>query len=126
MSLARFGDLTSFAKFASFSAIGGVVTYYLMNPRQKLPVSGKNVVVTTGCDSGLGYSMAIHCHNNLNMSVVACVQHLTSRGAMKLKDQFADSNRFHIVELEVTNNVSVQMAMQYVKELLDKNKNLSK
>lgn len=126
MSLARFGDLTGFAKFVSFSALGAVTTYYLMNPRQKLPVSANNVVVATGCDSGLGYSMAIHCHNSLNMSVVACVRHLDSKGAMKLKDQFATSKRFHVVELEVTKSVSVENVSKFVKDLLLKNKELRK
>lgn len=126
MSLARFGDLTSFAKFISFSTLGAVTTYYLMNPRQKVPVNENNVVVTTGCDSGLGYSMAIHCHNSLNMTVVACVQFLNSKGALKLQDQFATSKRFHIVELEVTKNVSVETVNKFVEEILQKNKDLSK
>lgn len=96
-----------------------------MNPRQKLTVSAQNVVVTTGCDSGLGYSLAIHCHNNLNMSVVACVRKLNSKGASKLKDLFADSKHFHMVELEITKSESVESVTKFVGDLLEKNKELS-
>lgn len=126
MSLARIGDLSSFAKFVSLSALGGFTTYWLMNPRQKQNVGAKNVVVATGCDSGLGYSIAVHCHNNLNMSVVACVHELNGKGANKLKTLFSDSKRFHIVELEVTKNESVESVRKFVQDLLDKNKELSK
>lgn len=125
MSLARFGDLSSFVKFVSFSAIGAATTYFLMNPRQKLPVNSSNLVVATGCDSGLGYSIAVHCHNSLNMSVVACVQHLNSKGAMMMKDLFATSKRFHIVELEVTQNMSIEKLQSFVNDLLEKNQELS-
>lgn len=85
MSLSRFGDFTSLLKFMSFSALGGVTTYYLMNPREKRSMSSKDVIVATGCDSGLGYSVAVHCHTKLNMSVVACVHNIGSKGALKLK-----------------------------------------
>lgn len=126
MSLSRIGDFSSFAKFISFSALGGFTTYWLMNPRQKMPVCAKNVVVATGCDSGLGYSMAVHCHNILNMSVVACVHEPNGKGAMKLKDLFGNSKRFHIIELEVTKNESVDTVTKFVEDLLEQNSELSK
>lgn len=126
MSLARIGDFTSFVKFISFSAIGGFTTYWLMNPRQKKVLSEKNLIVATGCDSGLGYSMAIHCHNSLNASVVACVHKLNSKGALNLKDQFGSSKRFHLVELEVTRNDSVESLAEFVQDILGKNKELRK
>lgn len=126
MSLARLGDFTSFMKFLTFSALSGATTYYLMNPRIKRNMNSRNVIVTTGCDSGLGYSLAIHCHNTLNMSVVACVQYLNSKGASKLNEMFSASERFHMVELEVTKNESVETAKDFVDKLLEKNKELRK
>lgn len=126
MSLSRFGDVASLAKFLSFSALGGITTYYLMNPREKRSMNSKNVIVATGCDSGLGYSVAVHCHNNLNMSVVACVHSLGSKGALKLKDLFSGSNRSHLLELEITKSNSVQAVKKFVEELLEKNKELRK
>lgn len=126
MALARFGDFSSFVKFASFSAIGGITTYYLVNARQKKKLSGNDVLVTTGCDSGLGYSIAVHCHNDLNSTVVACVRDFNSKGAMKLKTMFAGSERFHMVKLEVREKESVHKALTFVEDLLGKNKELSK
>lgn len=126
MSLARFGDFSSFAKFLSFSALGGVTTYYLMNPRERRSMSSKNVIVATGCDSGLGFSVALHCHINLNMAVVACVHNLNSKGALKLKDVFSDSNRSHLLELEITKNESIQALTKFIENLLEQNKELRK
>lgn len=125
MSLARFGDFSAFVKFLSFSAIGGATTYYLMNPREKKPVSSKNLVIATGCDSGLGYSIAALCHN-LNISVVACVHSISSNGATKLSELFGNSKRFHLVELEVTEADSVKSVKDFVEDLLEKNKDLRK
>lgn len=126
MSLARFGNFAAFSKFLSLSVLGGITTYYLANPRYKRCVDGRNVVVTTGCDSGLGYSIAVHCHNVLKMSVVACVHHRNSKGAVKLKDLFSASDRFHIVELEVTKNESIASVNKFLVELLQKNEDLRK
>ena len=124
MSLSRLGDFSSLIKFISFSALSGATTYYLMNPRVKKSMSMKDVIVTTGCDSGLGYSIAVHCHNNLNMSVVACVLNQESRGASKLKELFSSSKRFHLVELDVTIPESVQKLKKFVEQLLEQNKDL--
>lgn len=125
MSLARFNfSFASVAKFVSLNALGGVVSYYLMNARQKRTVNSKHLLVATGCDSGLGYSIALHCHNTLNMSVVACVHQLTSKGAGKLKDLTSNSNRFHMIELDVTKQDSVESVKKYVDNLLESNKEL--
>lgn len=124
MALAKFGDFSSFLKFVSFSTLGGATTYYLMNQRSRRSVNAREVIVTTGCDSGLGYSIAVHCHNVLNMSVVACVQHPDSKGAIKLRNMFGSSTRFHIVELEITKPEKIKAVNEFVQGLLEKNKDL--
>lgn len=117
-------DFLSFVKFAGFSTFSGLVTHYLMNPRERAVVKDTNVIVTTGCDSGLGYSIALHCHEKLNMSVVACVHQLNSSGAIKLKKLFENSNRFHMVELEITEDESIDGVKKFVNQLLESNKEL--
>jgi 3-hydroxybutyrate dehydrogenase len=58
------------------------------------------------------------------MSIVACVYQREGKGANKLKELFKDSNRFHLVELDITKNSSINDAKKYVEELLDKNTQL--
>ena len=117
-------DFLSFIKFAGFSTFSGLVTHYLMNPREKAIVNERNVVIATGCDSGLGYSIALHCHEQLSMSVVACVHQLNSTGALKLKKMFESSNRFHMIELELTEDESINGVKKFVNELLESNNDL--
>lgn len=117
-------DILSFFKFASLSTLSGITTYYLMNPLEKKLVNEKNLVVATGCDSGLGYSIAVHCHENLKMSVLACVHHKASKGAEKLRTLFDGSNRFHMVELEITRDDSINEVKNFIEELLNEKKDL--
>jgi NAD(P)-dependent dehydrogenase (short-subunit alcohol dehydrogenase family) len=112
-------DLASFIKFATLSFFSGVTTYILANPRGKRLLSEKNLIVTTGCDSGLGYSIAVHCHEKLKASIVACVHQKHSRGAEKLKAKFGNSKRFHMCELDVTQNSSINELRRFVEELLE-------
>lgn len=42
-----------------------------------------------------------------------------------MKDLFATSKRFHIVELEVTQNMSIEKLQSFVNDLLEKNQELS-
>lgn len=117
-------NFLSIFKFASLSTLSGITTYYLMNPRERKMVDEKNLLVATGCDSGLGYSIAIHCHENLKMSVLACVHKKNSSGAEKLRSMFDGSKRFHMVELEITRDDSINEVKTFVEELLNEKKDL--
>lgn len=97
-----------------------------MNPREKKIMNDKNLVITTGCDSGLGYSMAVHCHDKLKLSIVACVYQKNSKGAEKLKTLYGDSNRFHMVELDVTRDSSINELKTFIEELLQEKSGLGK
>lgn len=119
-------DILSFLKFSALSTFSGATTYYLMNPREKRLLNEKNLVVTTGCDSGLGYSMAVHCHEKLKLSVVACVYKKSSKGAQKLMTMFENSKRFHICELDVTRDSSINELRRFVEDLLEKQEEFGK
>jgi len=51
---------------------------------------------------------------------VACVHDVQSKGAKKLRDLLAGSDRFHLIELEVTKSESVEQVKEFVQELLNK------
>lgn len=68
--------------------------------------------------------MAIKC-NNLGMSVVACVLNQNSEGAQKLKEN-CDKNRLFIVELDLKSAETISNAYQFVSDVINKNKKLSK
>ena len=117
-------DLLSLVKFAGFSTFSGLVTHYLMNARERKPVTARNVLIATGCDSGLGYSMAIHGHDHLSLSVIACVQRLKSPGAENLRQMYQHSKRFHLVELEITRDDSIDCMRAFVEDFFAKNADL--
>lgn len=71
MALATFGNFSSFVKFSMLSAVGGITTYYLMNARTKNRVTEKDVIVVTGCDSGLGELRSLKL---MNMNLMIFIQ----------------------------------------------------
>lgn len=58
--------------------------------------------------------------------MVACVHNLGSKGAMQLKDIFSSSNRSHVFQLDVTEEKSVEALEQFVRNLLETNKELGR
>jgi 3-hydroxybutyrate dehydrogenase len=117
-------DFLSLVKFSAFSGVSALTSYFLMNAREKHSMNGKNVIVTTGCDSGLGFSIAIYCHEKLNMCVISCVNNHKSRGALKLREMFGNSNRFHMIELEITKDESIEHVRKYVENFMAGNVNM--
>lgn len=83
-----------------------------------------DLVIITGCDSGLGYNMAIKSHN-LGMNVVACVLNQNSDGAISLSKNYGKS-RLKILELDLKKYDSILRTHDSVLKLLDTNTNLSK
>lgn len=63
---------------------GGSYLYCRLKSRDK--ISPNQAVIITGCDSGLGYSLALHCRQ-LGASVIAGVMRNDGDGARKLKEQ---------------------------------------
>lgn len=69
--------------FLFFLFSGVIPVYYWRNARLK--INPKHLVVITGCDSGLGYSLALHCRS-LGAAVVAGVLNLESKNAKNLEE----------------------------------------
>ncbi|XP_033733590.1 D-beta-hydroxybutyrate dehydrogenase, mitochondrial-like [Pecten maximus] len=80
------------------------------NFRQKLDIGRKGVVIT-GCDTGFGHLLAKRLYD-LGYRVYAGVLSLESPGAKVL--QARQSDRLHVIKLDVTKDDDVQKALEYV------------
>ncbi|KAJ8674300.1 hypothetical protein QAD02_005562 [Eretmocerus hayati] len=76
------------------------------------------LVVITGCDSGLGYSLAVHCRENLGLQVVAGVLKPHGPGAQDL-----GKRGVHVLPLELMDDESITIFSQSLQKIL-KDKNL--
>jgi hypothetical protein len=83
--------------------------------RQKSTPSENQVVFITGCDSGLGFSCALHAHK-LGYTVVAGCLQANGEGKATLLQLCAE--RLHVISLDVTSGVSVQAAAEAVRTIL--------
>lgn len=62
----------------------GLSSYYVLNIRDEMNL--KHLVVITGCDSGLGYSLALHCRD-LGATVMAGVLEPTGKAIENLRSK---------------------------------------
>ncbi|XP_033735856.1 D-beta-hydroxybutyrate dehydrogenase, mitochondrial-like [Pecten maximus] len=80
------------------------------NFRKKLDIGRKGVVIT-GCDAGFGHLLAKRLYD-LGYTVYAGVLSKESPGAKVL--QARQSDRLHVIKLDVTKDDDVQKALEYV------------
>lgn len=76
--------------------------------------SACRAVVVTGCDRGLGYSLALHCRS-LGLTVFAGVLDAASPGARRLEEL---GPQVRVLPMDVTDSVSVQGAVSTVRQAL--------
>ncbi|XP_012272345.1 estradiol 17-beta-dehydrogenase 2 [Orussus abietinus] len=88
-------------------------TYQLMKERDQL--TSKQAVVITGCDSGLGYSLALFI-KSLGGTVIASVLQHDGPGAEELRKK-----DIHVLPLDITNKESVQRFGVQVRALIEQN-----
>jgi hypothetical protein len=86
----------------------------LLRKRNLSTVSANQAVFITGCDSGLGYSVALHAHK-LGFTVLAGCLHPEGEGGKQLLQ--ACPERLHVLGLDVTNGPSVHAALKAVENL---------
>ncbi|XP_057339056.1 D-beta-hydroxybutyrate dehydrogenase, mitochondrial [Microplitis mediator] len=87
--------------------------------KERRSIGRRDVIVLTGCDSGLGYSFALHCKKNLGAYVVAGVHNIDSPGAKELAKA-----GIHVYSLELTSSESVRSFVDHIRSHL-KNKKLA-
>ncbi|KAK5648483.1 hypothetical protein RI129_003375 [Pyrocoelia pectoralis] len=85
---------------------------------EMMKASPKKVIFITGCDSGLGFSFAQHACE-MGFTVLAGCLNLESKGAQSLRALFGE--KITHVELDITRSTSVQVALDFVNEILISN-----
>ncbi|GAB1863843.1 Estradiol 17-beta-dehydrogenase 2 [Camponotus japonicus] len=107
---------TRTATMLSMVSLGGATLYYISKRRWK--IKSRDLIVITGCNSGLGYSLAMHCRAQ-GAAVLAGVHEL---GAVPKSNPTIKSLRDEGVivhHLDITNEDSVCKFGKRVKELLE-------
>lgn len=87
---------------------------YVFQTHEQIQPSAEKIVFITGCDSGLGFSLAEHV-SELGFTVVAGCLKLDSKGAKELKK----NSKIMLIELDITNNSSVNVAVETVSRYLE-------
>jgi len=84
--------------------------------RQNLSTGSANqIVFITGCDSGLGYTFALHAHR-LGFTVLAGCLQPDGEGSKQLLQ--LRSERLQVLSLDITNETSVRAAVKAVDDML--------
>lgn len=96
------GFVSSFLRFFNFAA--------LFSP--KYAPTKKKVIVITGCDSGLGYSLSRKC-NELGLTVISGCLDLKSEGSKNLSEVNT------VFELDVTKPNSVKTFFEGVDQIIN-------
>uniref|UniRef100_A0A1B6DNT4 Uncharacterized protein n=1 Tax=Clastoptera arizonana TaxID=38151 RepID=A0A1B6DNT4_9HEMI len=80
------------------------------------------LVFITGCDSGLGFSLAIHCHE-LGLHVFATVLNPDGEAGKHLNQLGSRTERLHVVKVDISDKQSILKGVEKVEQLL-KNEDL--
>ncbi|XP_015120672.1 estradiol 17-beta-dehydrogenase 2 [Diachasma alloeum] len=112
MCLWKSGSISSPA--TALLLTSGVACFYLTK-RSLRKITHRDTIVLTGCDSGLGYNLALHCHKNLSARVIAGVHGRNSLGAQELV-----KTGITIQEIDITDAESVEHFVEKVREYLER------
>jgi len=77
------------------------------------------VVFITGCDSGLGFSFANHCHSLGMVVVAACHTANSTQGAQELEKLTSTKRMFVIRNFDVCDKRCIQSAKVLIESLLN-------
>jgi len=86
-------------------------------------VVGKAILIT-GCDSGFGHSLALHCHRQLKMTVLAACYKPggDDAGAQRLARK--SDGGIRVLDLDVTSEESVKRCLSQTQQILAGDKEL--
>lgn len=104
-------------------AATGAGLMYIMIPKEKRQLSRNNIVVITGCDSGLGHAMVRHL-SMMPITIVATFLNLQSEGALLIKSIFEQKNRqaiCHLIEMDIVKPGDIAELVRFVTEVIRSN-----
>lgn len=90
-----------------------VISLYKRITYKRIEVKGQGVVIT-GCDTGFGNALAKRL-DRLGFVVIAGCLDVNGDGAEALRN-WSDTDRIHVVPLDVTNDEQIQKAVEYAQE----------
>ncbi|XP_031637542.1 D-beta-hydroxybutyrate dehydrogenase, mitochondrial [Contarinia nasturtii] len=117
------GNRSKILKYITFSWISAAVLCSLIQRNRQKTLSERNVILITGCDSGLGFNMALYCNLKLNMFVCAACLNTRSEGALQLLAQ-CNPKRFLLLELDIRKSASILHIEKTITNLLQSDDNL--
>ncbi|XP_011503938.1 PREDICTED: estradiol 17-beta-dehydrogenase 2 [Ceratosolen solmsi marchali] len=100
--LLRVAELRSYSSASTASVVFGGVPGVRRYWWSRIQLSSKQVIAVTGCDSGLGYSLAVYCQNN-GATVMAGVLHEDGPAALDLARR-----GITVLPLDLTDGHSIQ------------------
>lgn len=96
-------------KTLSVVAFTAACLVYICKTDEKLRPSKKKLIFITGCDSGLGFSLAQHAAD-LGFTVFAGFMCLESKGAKEIRTLYG--SKIVQIKLDITDNGSVDAAVK--------------
>ncbi|KAL3285586.1 hypothetical protein HHI36_000116 [Cryptolaemus montrouzieri] len=109
-------DSSNLLRTATIVCITGSCLLYVLHTSERAVPSSKYVVFITGCDSGLGFSLAQHIAD-MGFTVIAGFFNLKSKGAQAITDKYSE-NQITPVNLDLTDPNSITQVVKYVEMIL--------
>lgn len=99
-------------------SLGSLIYVFNTSSPEKRKATNKQIVFISGCDSGLGFSMALHA-SQIGFTVIAGFLSLESEGAKEIRSM--SKANIKQIELDITHHESVFVAVEALTHFLDCN-----
>uniref|UniRef100_A0A336M4K6 CSON012051 protein n=1 Tax=Culicoides sonorensis TaxID=179676 RepID=A0A336M4K6_CULSO len=96
------------------------ILYKKFKHKTKIFVNESQLVIITGCDSGLGHFASIACYN-AGFTVLSTVLNKDSEGSQFLQDLNQHDKGLHLIELNLKDDDSIENLMKYATKILENN-----
>lgn len=105
------------------TTITSICLIYAFQSSEQIKPNRDKIIFITGCDSGLGFSLAQHAYS-MGFTVVAGCLKTDSDGAEELRNLYEQGIK--LVEVDITKQETIAFALEKIKLLLIENPNYRK